>query len=129
LGLCYEGLGRYDDAFVHYQQKYDQIRSINGDEDPALKKISDWMTALRGIIDARHEKADEMQEAIVIKESPSVTEALIDKDDVNLQGSLADGDVPQTEGDWMGELFDFDLLENRPSNITDSNADSQVDKT
>jgi tetratricopeptide (TPR) repeat protein len=128
LGFCYERLGRYDDALAHYQQKYDQIRSINGDEDPALKMVSDWMTALREIIDARHEKADEMQEAVVIKESPSVTEALMDKGYVNLQGSLADGDVPQTEEDWMGELFDFDLLENRPSNITDSNADSQVDE-
>jgi tetratricopeptide (TPR) repeat protein len=45
LGMCYEGLGHYDDAFALCHQVSDQIRSVEGDEHPAQKQIG-WESYL-----------------------------------------------------------------------------------
>jgi tetratricopeptide (TPR) repeat protein len=113
LGLCYEGLRRYDDAFALYEQSINQIRSLEGDEHPAIIKISKWITGLRETLAADDEEVNESQEDSDSMEA-SVEEAVIDEQNGDTDDRLAKGDVRSAEVDWMGNFFDFDLLENAP---------------
>jgi tetratricopeptide (TPR) repeat protein len=145
LGLCYEGLRRYDDAFALYQQSIDQVRSFEGDEHPAFVTISKWITELRERLAASGEDVDESQDDsdgietsdedvnerqddLDRMETLGVEQALIDEGNVNTDDRLAKGDVPPAEKDWMGELFDFDLFGNAPSDMGISNEDAQENK-
>ena len=129
LGLCYEESKRYDDALDLYQRSIDQIRSLEGEEHPALVDISKWMTQLRETLAASAEEADESQDDSDRLETSGVDEALINEGNANTDQKLAEWDVSLAEVDWMGELFDFDLLENHLSKRIDSDIDAQVDET
>jgi tetratricopeptide (TPR) repeat protein len=123
LGLCYEGLRCYDEAFALYRESINQIRSLEGDEHPALVKISKWITGLWEKLAAGDEEVDESQEDSDSMKA-SVEEALIDEQNGDTDERLVKGDVPPAEGDWIGELFDFDLLENAPPDTKTSNEDA-----
>jgi hypothetical protein len=123
LGLCYEGLRRYDDAFALYQQSINQIKSSEGDEHPALMKISKWITELRKTLAAGNDEVGESQEDSDSMET-SVEDSLINERNGDTDDKLAKEDVPPTEEDWM-ELFDFDLLENAPPDTESSIEDAQ----
>jgi tetratricopeptide (TPR) repeat protein len=126
LSICYEALGRFGDAFALYQQSIDQIRRLEDEDHPALKEISGWMTALRENLAASTEEVDESEDRM---ETSGVDEALIEEGIANTDERLAECDVSLAEEDWMGELFDFGLVENHPSKIIDSHVDAQVNET
>jgi tetratricopeptide (TPR) repeat protein len=129
LGLCYEGLRRYSDALDLYQRSIDKIRSLEGEGHPALVDISKWMIQLRETLAESAEEIDESQGDSDRTETYGVDKALIGEEHVSADRRLTERDAPLAEVDWMGELFDFDLLENHPSKRTDSDMDAQVDKT
>jgi len=113
VGLCYEGIRRYDDAFALYQRSINQIRSLAGDEHPAFIEISNWITKLRDTLATTNKEVDESHEESD-NTKMNVEEALINEWNGNTDGKWVKGDVPPAEEDWMGELFDFDLMENAP---------------
>jgi tetratricopeptide (TPR) repeat protein len=108
LGICYGELGRYDEIFALFRRVSDQIRSIEGEEHPAFMQISELADDFRNMLAARNRKIDESQGDSDRMETSPVKKPLVGDGDMILQNRPAGED-------WMGELFDFDLLENRPS--------------
>jgi tetratricopeptide (TPR) repeat protein len=111
LGLCYEKVGRYDEAFDLYQQFYDQIRSKEGNEHPAAMKIFRWITELQRFLIRRSEDVLEKPLSLGDEEPSSSDEGSIGED--SLQDDQSTGEeMISTEEDWMNYVFDFDLMEN-----------------
>jgi len=111
LGLCYEKVGRYDEAFDLYQQFYDQIRSKEGNDHPAAMKISRWITELQRFLIRRSEDVLEKPLSLGNEEPSSSNEGSIGEDSLQDDQSTGEEMIP-TEEDWMNYVFDFDLLEN-----------------
>jgi tetratricopeptide (TPR) repeat protein len=124
LGLCYEGLGRYNDAFALYQKSIDQIRILEGDEHPALVEISGFITALQEVLAASDEEDGESQLGSDSTET-TVEKALIDEQNGDMDDRLAKEVVPPSEEDWMGEFVDFGSLENTLPGTETSSEDAQ----
>jgi tetratricopeptide (TPR) repeat protein len=111
LGLCFERLGRYNDALGLYQESIDQIRNLEGGDHPAVMEISNFITRLHQMPAEFDEEDDE---SLVGSDSTetSVEMALTDEQNGDTDDRFATRDVHPGEEDWMGEFFDFDILEN-----------------
>lgn len=108
LSICYGELGRYDEIFALFRRVSDQIRSTEGEEHPVFMQISELADGFRNILASCNRKIDESLDDSNRMETSPMEKLLIGDGDMILQNRPAGED-------WMGELFDFDLLENRPS--------------
>jgi tetratricopeptide (TPR) repeat protein len=111
LGLCYEKVGRYDEAFDLYQQFYAQIRSKEGDEHPAAMKVSRWIMRFQRFLIRRSEDILEKPINLGNEEPSSSNEGSIGEDALQDDQWTGEEMIP-VEEDWMNYVFDFDLLAN-----------------
>ncbi len=119
LSVSYANLERYDEFLALHRRTFDELRRIYGDEHPEFIQLLSWMAQLREAWVANSERFGGKKEGMNLSESELVDEPPTDADEVNVHGNAAAENVTLTEENWMGELFDFDLLEFYPPKITD----------
>jgi tetratricopeptide (TPR) repeat protein len=112
LGVCYEKLGRFDDALELYQWFFDKLQMVEGDEHPALGRVIGWITDLK-VLALNDEEVDRIQDDRNCSQIPSVDGTSVGDADMNPYG-VSVASTALAEEKWMAEVFDFEMLAEGP---------------
>lgn len=130
LGLCYEKLSRYEEAFSLYQDMVYQLGGVVGEEHPATQKVHGWIIRLEDILANQRENMSDGGEESGSGEEPNSGGEESDNgeesaEDAQLDAALGFNDVANVEGgkskvvyedegqeeEWMESLFDFQKMQ------------------